>query len=690
MIDIFALNIIYPMKKIFLLRFAFAVCVTAFCTQNIAAQVANDDCANAILLSDVTQYCSQNAEYTNETATLGTTPPAFCFTGNCSDVWFKFVAVASDLNININGESIGLPGGTLIAPEVALYKGTCDALQPFGCKKDLIFANIIELNQTGLLVGQTYYIRVCATNGSEGTFRLCINNYNPVPPPKSDCPKAVQLCDKSGFTVQAVTGAGTDPFELDGAECFQTSFPPYETNSTWYVWTAANNGTLTFTLNPSNPADDLDFVVYELPNGPTDCANKISVRCMAAGDFTPTSPCMGPTGLDDTSTDTSNPPGCVGITDNFLAALDMTAGSTYALAVNNFTSTGNGFTISFGGTGEFASPQVAFNDSDPDDVFCTNADIVFTDATSVSQGTISSWNWNFGSGAVPATANTKGPHSVKYTTAGAKSVTLTVKSNTGCNVTLTRNFSAIVCCTAALSDSFFVQNPKCNADTNGLIIAIGKLGTPPYRYKWSTGDTTALISKLGAGTYKLTITDANGCFKLDSIKLINPAVFTVTATPDTVTIFEGTPVVLTATASESPATFVWKATNFSQTGSSVTVSPMDSTLYIVTALSSVNNCEAKDSVRVFVKLIKYFLPNAFTPDGDNLNDTFGATVTGITVSEFKIFTRWGQIVHDDPNSRWDGTRNGESLPPDVYAYRIVLKYPDGSSKPLSGGVTLVR
>jgi hypothetical protein len=63
---------------------------------------------------------------------------------------------------------------------------------------------------------------------------------------------------------------------------------------------------------------------------------------------------MGPTGLKDGSTDIEEDAGCnTPGKDNFLKPLDMVAGKSYALVINNFSSTNNGFAINFGGTGTF-------------------------------------------------------------------------------------------------------------------------------------------------------------------------------------------------------------------------------------------------------------------------------------------------------------------------------------------------
>ena len=133
---------------------------------------------------------------------------------------FAFVAQATTVNINIIGNTPSNPGGTLEDPEVALYSGTCGAgLVELECISDAFNNNIVETFGGPLTVGQTYYIRVDARNGNEGTFQLCINNFNQVPEPSSDCSDAVLLCDKSPFTVQSVLGAGNNVNEIDVSTC---------------------------------------------------------------------------------------------------------------------------------------------------------------------------------------------------------------------------------------------------------------------------------------------------------------------------------------------------------------------------------------------------------------------------------------------------------------------------------------
>ncbi len=478
----------------------------------LAAQPSNDGCDAPINLPDVTNFCSAVGQYNNAGATpSGAT--AACMAADDNDIWFSFTATATDVDIIIRGKTATSPGGTLKKPEVALYLGSCSSggfnLSELQCTDDAPGAGIVELYKGGLYVGQQYLVRVQGDGANTGTFQICVNNFNPPVQPQSDCPKSAILCDKSPFVVQNIVGFGQDPSELDDATCFVGGIPGNnETNSTWYSWTCSKSGTLEFTLTPSNPTDDLDFVLYELPNGLANCTGKNLVRCMAAGDFNFPSPCMGPTGLKAGSSDLSETSGCGSGKDNFIKPLDMEAGKSYALGVNNFTSTGNGFNIEFGGTGEFLGPQADFT-TVPSEV-CLGIPIVFTDASQFPIGAITKYNWSFGIDAVPSTASGKGPHTVQFSKPGIHSIVMTIETSLGCKVT---DIKTVLVHPPVEIDTV-IAAPDCNGGTNGEVqIKNIKSGTPPYLFSWNGGAYTSMnsLSGLPVGIYNVKIKDKNNC-----------------------------------------------------------------------------------------------------------------------------------------------------------------------------------
>ncbi|NND04856.1 MAG: T9SS type B sorting domain-containing protein [Saprospiraceae bacterium] len=89
---------------------------------------------------------------------------------------------------------------------------------------------------------------------------------------------------------------------------------------------------------------------------------------------------------------------------------------------------------------------------------------------------------------------------------------------------------------------------------------------------------------------------------------------------------------------------------------------------------------------------KYEIPSAFTPNGDELNNTFRVLIFGaIRLVDFKVFNRWGQLVYEGTDEQgWDGRHNGKQSPSDVYAYMATLERLDGSIEVRRGEVALIR
>jgi gliding motility-associated-like protein len=104
------------------------------------------------------------------------------------------------------------------------------------------------------------------------------------------------------------------------------------------------------------------------------------------------------------------------------------------------------------------------------------------------------------------------------------------------------------------------------------------------------------------------------------------------------------------------------------------------------ALTSVSNS-------VEVTLPEYlYIPTAFTPDGDGLNDTFAAKGQGISEFSIQIFNRWGNIIFEsgDMEKPWDGTYKGEPVQEGTYVYIIFAKGYNGKVFQKSGSVTIVN
>ncbi|MFZ4425649.1 MAG: gliding motility-associated C-terminal domain-containing protein [Saprospiraceae bacterium] len=579
--------------RLFILIFCLlASCFTA------RGQVANDECSRAIFLNNVVNFCSQPGEFNNQGATLSNVARASCFPDetNARDVWFAFVARSSDVNISVIGSTALSPGGTLRTPQIAVYSGTCTNLTQVGCISDGFNTNTAQTFVGRLVIGSVYYIRVSARGGAQGTFQICINSFNQSPKASSDCVSASILCSKDPFTVDFVQGEGLNPNEVTGV-CGRFGCQPEEEQSTWFRWTCQQSGTLSFKITPLNPTDDLDFVVFELPNSINDCAGKRALRCMSAGEnvgqpFNTWRPCTGATGLRDGERDNIEYCGCDAGSNNFVAPLDMVAGRSYALVVNNFSRSGSGFTIEFGGTGTFVGPTANFTIDQLD--ACVGKPINLTDSSAFSGG-IASWEWYSGPSAAPNTLAGKGPHQLTYEEPGDKYVVLNVKTASGCVVSNVKTLR-VKCCGDHFSTGANVANPLCPAGESGSISLNVNGRYAPLTYKWANGQDTRQLQNLKSGAYQVTVSDRSTCDTVLRFSLSDPPPVGITAKINMPTCNGGRDGALeiNATGATPPFQFRFPGRAFSAQNKAINLGVGD---YLVTARDA-NGCLFDTLVRV--------------------------------------------------------------------------------------------
>lgn len=127
-------------------------------------------------------------------------------------------------------------------------------------------------------------------------------------------------------------------------------------------------------------------------------------------------------------------------------------------------------------------------------------------------------------------------------------------------------------------------------------------------------------------------------------------------------------------------TFSWSPSDFlSATNvADVTATPDKTTTYTLT--SSDNGCVSKNDITINVvdpdkiQCENLLLPNAFTPNGDRLNDSYGVSNTFIidALENFEILDRWGEVLYrsSDKNIGWDGTYKSKAVEPGIYIYKI--------------------
>ena len=121
----------------------------------------------------------------------------------------------------------------------------------------------------------------------------------------------------------------------------------------------------------------------------------------------------------------------------------------------------------------------------------------------------------------------------------------------------------------------------------------------------------------------------------------------------------------------------------------------DNQVYIYTITAIANDPGVSNSISNSITIIKeanLSYPTAFTPNGDNMNDTFKVFGQFTAAVEFKIFNRWGELlfITTDLGKGWDGTYKGSAMPEGTYVFRAFLTDLAGRTSERSGTVVLLR
>jgi gliding motility-associated-like protein len=674
-------HLFFMNKYLTLLFFLFGI-KTSF-AQTVAA------CTVAQAITQTANYCSSSQQYDNLNAYEYT--------------WFKFTATATDVTIVVSGAG---SGGTLTAPQINLFND-CSGTELVGSEQSA--DNVTSLYKGGLLIGTTYYIEVTGTNRSAGSFKLCLNNYNPIAKPGQDCETAAFLCSLQTISQQNITGAGKNNDEAKGT-CLSIPGQVSESNSIWYKWQAANNGTLVYTITPANPLDDIDWVLFDL--GITgDCANVTpanAIRCKAGYGVTntdcPNDAIYYKTGLDFNETDLTEPPGCGHGQNGKVKYVTMQQGHVYGLLINNFSSGNSGFTLAFtdqegkAGTGTFEGPKPVISAASEYD--CT----VNQQYTFKSNSTnYDSLKWSFGDGASISTAKTAGPFQIKYATPGIKTVSLEAYALGGCSVIATQQIS--VGLTPPVPTISADKNIYCVNDT----VRLQASTVPNVTYQWQGPDgyqsdsSTAVVPVTGngiAGVYKLVVSNFQCSSDPAYISLPEPQTSPTAAfhtDPSSVNALYGPVTIQFINDTFNADTFLWE---FGDGSTSSLKNPVHSyhtkgNFNVKLTASNINSCYNSTLINnlVIIQDNNYiFIPNTFTPNGDGINDLFNVTITNLKTYHIQIFSRWGQLVFESKDllNSWDGNYNGKQATWGVYYYVIEGEGSDNAIVKRSGSITLIR
>jgi|688.fasta_scaffold04740_10 gliding motility-associated-like protein len=537
--------------------------------------------------------------------------------------------------------------------------------------------NIPGLNDLIALLGPPgvgmYYLRIISTNSSNpndtlGTLiRLIIGAPNPDPPGVIQSDTA--LC---AGTILSLTINPYNPLSK-----YQWYSPILNNNLPFY-W---DFNPLLVQFNPNTPAGSYWFIVRE---NSYDC-------------FSPWSDTVFVSVLTVPVVNISSPnPACVG--DTILFSVPFQDATYYEWNINGGTiinASNNEFYVVFDTSAIFQVSVFALNQcgqanntkninikprpevvAAPDETICEGSTVALT-----SNGTGgSNFEW-FANGSSIGTGS-----ALTITADSTQEYVVALTSAQGC-----KDFDTTLVSIYPNPDvQLQTTNISCFGQTDGSVTASPAAGTAPYQYTWNVpGATGTSLQNLTAGTYAVTITDANGCSSFSSTNIIEPAGMSLSfaTTPVTYGQTDGT-----ATANviggTLPYSFIWNTTPSQISNPAVDLAPGS---YSVTITDSAG-CFIIGNVDISYGENGIYIPNAFSPNADGRNDVFDFYAVNLKAASVRIYNRWGQLVFESYSSsvKWDGSFNGIPVDVGVYIYVIEATYLDGTTTLEKGNVSVLR
>lgn len=378
------------------------------------------------------------------------------------------------------------------------------------------------------------------------------------------------------------------------------------------------------------------------------------------------------------------------------------AGSGSQIVVSPFVQTtytcnatdANGCTIGASATISMISlDPAAIYASISDPVICLGEEVVITGAyTGPDQTVVLSWAH---CSSCPVTQNIT----------PAATTTYTISAINQCNQQITADVTVVVSEPPVVS-----LNPDLGAYCQGEYFSVSNSGTndPSWTYTWTFEDGTVshdmsavhVFNTPGQLEVNLTIVNQYGCQSAAAaggFVTINPgAVASFDSDKTEVTTID--PVFHFTNTSQNASEYEW---HFGDGGMTYVTSPThsyDTYGQFTVTLNANNEYNCPDQAHLVVNVkpsFELFVPNAFTPDGDEFNNTFTASGYGILETDFtmEIYDRWGELIFESHNMQigWDGSYAGsERVQDGTYTWVIRFKDLTNTLHERNGHLSLLR
>lgn len=252
-------------------------------------------------------------------------------------------------------------------------------------------------------------------------------------------------------------------------------------------------------------------------------------------------------------------------------------------------------------------------------------------------------------------------------------------------------------CTSTTSDAAIFIMPLPILTTSGDTgicpgaTAVLTATTTENNLLWSTGETIGSISVSPSQTTPYSVQTINRCASISETLLVTVHPLPIVDAGSDILLLLNESSKLTASGGID---YLWSpSAGLSCTDCETpTVSITQSQYYYVT-VSDANQCSDTDSVYVTVLDVStFYIPNAFSPNNDGLNDLFKVEGANIESINMIIYNRWGNKIFEsnDKNKGWDGTEKGKKVEEGVYVYKLKITLTNGDINKFNGIVTVVR
>lgn len=288
----------------------------------------------------------------------------------------------------------------------------------------------------------------------------------------------------------------------------------------------------------------------------------------------------------------------------------------------------------------------------------------------------------------------------------AGTYTVTATDESGCSASLTVTVVETTKIQARIETALDID--CSNGKATGVAWVSIQGGKEPYTIKWSSSNSnTREINFSSSGVLKVTVTDALGCSVEAESKVDFPNQNSQGSRLDfqyRKLVFTSEPEVMIEEEilfeSEIAPEFIAWEWEFGDGKKSSEKDPIHIfsksgeyevklTGYDLFGCSTVET----NKVQVTSPTEMIVIPNAFTPNGDGLNDTFFPKLRAVTSFQLEVFNTWGEklfITNSLESKGWDGTYKGQLAPAGNYIYRITFTTMNGQMVNRSGGITLIR